>query len=266
MSRLKDPIKVLFILFFGIVMSWGVYLQFLPSTKTIWNYDYNIANALIYFFGGLIGLYYSLAYCWPPKLKKGLLFISGGQFSWAIASFLWSYYNIVLRIELPSPSVADYFFLIFILLISVGTLYLLSYSKAKITHENARDTMTIILVTYIATFLFISPPDISSNQNVLQMIFNFMNAVGDAFLFAIALIAMRIGKDILSVPMRYFMIGLFLQALGDFVYGYRVVNGIYWNGDISDLIYTCSGFLVSAAIISLSKRAASKSKEDYCES
>ncbi len=265
MSRLKDPVKVFFVILFAIVLAWGVYLQFLPSTRTVLNYDYNIANAVIYFFGALVGLYYAQSYCLPPKLKKGILFICGGQFAWTIASFIWSYYNIVLRVELPSPSIADFFFLAFIVCVSIGALYLLSYANARITHENARDTMTIILITYIATFLFIAPPNLSSQTNTIQMIFNFLNPVGDAFLFAIALIGVRIGKDILSIPMRYLMMGLFIQSVGDFVYGYRVVHGIYWNGDISDIIYTCSGFLISAAIISLSQRSLSKSKGEYCE-
>lgn len=265
MSRLKDPIKVIFVILFGIVIAWGIYLQFLPSTRTVWNFDYNIANAIIYFFGALVGYFYALGYHFHDKLKKGILLISTGQLSWAIASFMWSYYNIFLQVDIPSPSFADVFFLAFILFISSGTIYLLSYAKTNITHENARDTMTIILVTYIAVFLFISPPDLSSHLSILEMVFNFMYPVGDAFLFALALVGVRIGKGFLSVPMRYLMAGLLLQAIGDFIYGYRTLHGIYWNGDISDMLYTCSGFLVSVAIISLSKRMIGAGKEAYRE-
>lgn len=255
LQRFRNPVKLLLCVVFFAVLIWGLTLQRMPDKTTIWNYSYNAGIALVYAMGAVCGFYYVTRYNLKPNLKKALLYFSIGQLSWATATVIWCYYNLVMRIDLPYPSVPDIFYILFIVFMSVGLVYLLKYFNVGITHTHTLETMGILLFTYITVFLVIDPPDLSLHLPALTMTFNFLYPLGDGFLFAISLASVRMGEDRMSPSARYLILALLLQAVGDFFFGYFTVTGTYWNGSLPDIIYVMSGFLISTSIISLATRS-----------
>lgn len=250
-SRYRHPFKLTLITVLAIAVPWAIYINQAPAKDSLWNYGYNLMNAFIYMIGGVAGLYYAISPRMPQDIRKGLMYLGLGELSWAMAAILWSYFNIFLHINEPYPSISDFFFIAFMVDISFGALFILKYSQARISRRIALEAIAIIVVTYIVTLAFVSPPVITPHISITTAMFNFIYPVGDAFILALALAIYRLGNKTTLANAKYLMIAFLLQTLGDFVFGYVTIHNTYWNGDMADIIYTLSGFALSAGIINL---------------
>ena len=250
-NALRSALKYSLIILFLATFILGIYLFKSPFKTGFLNYSFNIANAFIYLIGGSAGLYFRKRLSANQALYKSVVFLSFGLIMWATASLVWSYYNIVLNVESPYPSFADVFYLAFTLFASMGVLSLLSSLKAPITAKNIIESAVIMIFTYITIVAVIAQPTLSDETPYLTTFFDFVYPLSDAFIFAFALIAVNISSEKIHKPLMFLLAGLLLQVVADLLFSYRSINGIYWNGDFSDMIFCASGFVLSASIISL---------------
>lgn len=173
-GNLKRYVGVyIYFLFFLFIVGWGILLQFLPEKDTILNYSYNVATGLIYLFGGIIGYSYGRCSMAPVHLLKALKFLTLSQFIYAIACFIWAYYNMVSHIEVPFPSLADIFYVLYMFILAVGMWQLLQLADLPITSNNIRDSMVIVFISYIVLYTTFSFLPINVNVPYLEVISTF---------------------------------------------------------------------------------------------
>ncbi len=248
---LKHSLVTLFLCTFML----GVYLIKSPLRTSPFNYGFNILTGVIYLMGGVAGLYYRKRLPINAPLYNAIVCLSYGLIMWATAAFIWGYYNIFLHIDSPYPSIADIFYLAFTLFASMGVLNLLHGIKAPISPKNIIESTIIMIFTYITIVIVIAQPTITSDTPILTTFLNFIYPLSDAFIFSFALIAVNVtGGDKISKPLMFLLAGLLLQVVADLLFSYRTINGTYWNGDMSDMVFCASGFILSASIISLVDR------------
>jgi diguanylate cyclase len=87
---------------------------------------------------------------WPGR---GWLLIGLGMLCWALGEAVWSYYEVVLSIEVPFPSLADALFLLMVPLTLVGMAARLNFQRAAL-----RTLFDAIMVS--GSLLFISWPTV----------------------------------------------------------------------------------------------------------
>lgn len=228
-------------------MTLGVngYLYTLSSHTTPLNYLYNALYGLLYLFGGGIAIFYSTKFGIKSNLGKMLLFFGLGLWCYAAGLVVWVYYNFFLRVGIPFPSLADIFFVLFYPVMGLACYNLLRMYKPLINRAILRDSVLIAIISLLAVFLFFEKPDLSSHLGLIEKIINVLYPGGDTILVAMVLIALRIGGGKIHPSLYILLFGLTVQASADFLFVFRNANSTYWNGDISDLLYTCGGYIIS---------------------
>lgn len=239
-----------FSLLLVITLIWDIYLYSFSEKTTIWHFLYNAAYGCLYLIGGVIAIYYSFIFSIRSNLGKLLFFFGAGLLSYEIALLIWVYYNLALKVAVPFPSWADAGFMIFYPLIFLGTYYLVKIYKTLINFALLRDSIIISLLSLILVF-GINRPDISTQLPPLQIFINFYYPMGDFITLSLALIALRIGGGKLHPSLYIFCIGMLLQAVADIFFTYRTAQEIYWNGDISDLLFTFSAYFMSIGLFEI---------------
>ena len=222
-------------------MYWG-YLQIIPAKDTLLNYYFNVIVAFFYLAGGIIS-YFLYRKTDNSTLKSIFLLFGLSLFSYSIGSFIWSYYNIVSKTEIPFPSLADVFYLLYPVFIGAGFWYILDLFNFKPSKTNIKLSLVIVLLVFFVVFFIFNKQTLDTDQPLIATLLNLLYPLSDSFLIALGIIAFTAVGQI-SYGMFSTITALFFMVAGDITFTYRQTNGIYWNGDISDLF-----FLISAVFI-----------------
>lgn len=234
------------------VIIWNISLYFLPSHTTTANYLYNVGYACLYFIGAVVGIRASLTVSTKSSLGKTLLYLALGNAGYGMGLVTWAYYNVIARIEVPFPSLADFFFLFcFIPCMAIGLIHLLRIYGIATIKQYIRWGIVIFGICGLIILGFIMKPDVSRDLPILTRAFNIAYPLGDTLLLTGAILALLSGGGKLSRGILILTIGYVFQVSADFVFAYRTTAETYWNGDISDLLFTISGATLSLAIITI---------------
>ncbi len=248
MQFYRKTLLILFISLFTFTIGWNIWLYFLPHHATPWNFLYNFVYGMIYFIGGVISLFYGVQFGWNSNLGKMLVFYGLGLLAFWGGNIVWVYYTFFLLTEIPFPSYADILYLMYFPFMAIGAYFTLKIYQNLVTKSLVRDSAVIMVVFFVAIFGYFGRPNISSELPFVHNLINVAYPFGDVVILSIALIALRIGSGKIHFSLYILVFGLFLQAVSDLLFVYRNAVEIYWNGDISDTLYTCAAFFTSIGI------------------
>lgn len=228
-----------------------MWLYTLPTKTTTWNYLFNMTYGFIYLTGSVVSIFYGIHFGVKSNIGKMLIFLGLGLLTYEIGNIIWVYYNLIRKVAIPFPSLADVSYILFYPIAGIGCFYLLRLYKSSTTTKVYRDSLIIVVVAAVAVFGFFSKPDLSAHLPLAEKIINFLYPMGDVILLSMSLIAIRVGRGKIHSSLYIFCLGLLLFASADFIFIYRTANGTYWNGDIADLLYTCGGYVISAGLFTI---------------
>lgn len=244
--------RILTILFSVALVFFWIYLQFSGSREQNINYLFNLLVAVLYLFVGLLAI---------PLTRNGIkssmysfLLLYGGAFiSWAMASFIWAYFNFILHTDVPYPSIADIFYILFTVLLGWSLWFYFDIFHAKITRNSIRDSFFIIIGVYFVIFFVLYQPKYELGTPLLEVILNYLYPLLDATVLSLAFVTLRLEiKE--EVPNTLFIvIAILSQVAGDILFSFRVSNRTYWNGDISDLFFLLTAIFSFIGIMKVKK-------------
>lgn len=238
------------VLAFLLLLLWAFQLQINAEKDTIWNYQFNNGVAFFYLLAAVIA-YLRLKRTGPKNTaaRSALwCFMLAGLF-WCLAFVTWMFYNVVLKVDTPYPSLADVFFLLSYPLLGFGIWSLHNLYKFKPKPEVIRDSIIIVLVAAVLIFAVLNRPDLSPDLGMSKNLLNVVYSLADVVLVAAALIELRSGLARKHRGLYIFVLFLLFQASADFMFAYRNNSGIYWNGDAADLLFGISGFMLALALM-----------------
>jgi signal transduction histidine kinase len=197
---------------------------------------------------------------WKPAQPMAWYLIAAGQLLFSIGDAINYYREWVLGTEIPFPSAADGFYLVFYPLLAAGLLLLVR------GRTPGRDAASLIDATIITTgigmlswvFLigpYVRLPDLSLAQRLVSIAY----PLGDLLLLAVAVRLWRAGgAGVLSS--RLLALGLFFLMASDTVYGLNVLNSNWQIGGPIDaawmLYYVALGLAaLHPSMVSLSEPA-----------
>lgn len=213
-----------------------------------WNYLFNAAVGALYIFTFVIAIWHSRKPQISTSSRKIFVYLGLAALAWGAGSLIWAYYNLVVKVSVPYPSFADVFFLISYPLWGLALWRLHEQYNKDATQRAINESILIVMVSAVVIFAFLNRPDLSPDLGLMKNLLNVAYSLGDVLLVAMSLIELRSGLA-KKYKGLYLLIGFFLlQAGGDFMFAYRNNNGLYWNGDVSDLLFGLSGFALGLAL------------------
>ena len=230
---------------------WWVNLQLIPSHTTDWNFWFNGYYGVVFLVGGLIGLF-STSQVGGTKSSIGnaLIFTSSGIVMYGIGQMVWLGYNLM-GTDVPYPSLADFFFISFVPLLAVGFWHIFKIFKTEIKRKIIFEFALTLLVVAAVVLTYINQPDLNLELSLESRLLNMYYPLADSFMIAIAIFTFRLSSDKFNKTILFFIIGLLSHAIADFLFTFNTAHNLYWNGDLSDLLFSIGGFFMGMGVISL---------------
>jgi hypothetical protein len=218
-------------------------------TDGFYNYLYSFLFGLTPLIGGLIAMCQSRKWGGlKSAVGKAVFFIGLGVFLWGAGETVWSYYNFVLNVPAPYPSLADLGFAPSIFFYGLGAMYLSRATGARfgLRSKMAKVFVTIapVVVLIFAYYLLVIVARggvlIPDGEASLTMLLDIVYPLGDFVALAIAVIVSGLsfkywgGKylpDIIAI-----LLGLFVMFVADTVFSYTTTLGTYYNANFGDLL------------------------------
>jgi hypothetical protein len=216
------------------------------------NFIFNLAYSIIFILGAVIAFAKLKTFKEDANMKLALRFFSFGLVFYAIGLFIWTYFNLFLRTEIPYPSLADAAFLLYYPGVILGTYFLVKSFGGKFTGKLIFEGVLTFLVFFGILYLFLNQTSQGIGVSFGARFLNILYPIADSFLTALAITILRTEKGIADHPnILYFVFAFIVLAAADTIFSFRSSNGIYWNGDISDFLFAVSGFLTAWGILTL---------------
>lgn len=163
-------------------------------------------------------------YGFSSKHGRAFFLIFLGYLSWLIGETLWVVFDYVLGID-PYPSIADFFFLTAYPLIALGIIFEVKLADIKFSSINRAilitfgvlTTLLVIGVTYSELILAYVPG--GSLYDNLALVYGFASLILVIPAMLILPLAWEFKGGKIFIPWLLIFIGLFLDLLGDTLYG-----------------------------------------------
>lgn len=235
--------------FFIVMVGWSILLWQTNQTTTQWNYLFNVGIAFLFFSGGLIAFSEARKSAIKSSVDHELIAVGLGVTLFGIGISIWSYYNLVLHVESPFPSLSDAVYVFYAPILGYGLVNLLKVSGAKITSKRYLEFLAIFAVAAILIFTLISPPDLSSETSFLTKFLLIYYPLTDSMLVALGIMMIRLTRGKLHNSFFYFFIALLSLASADLLFSYRATQGTYYNGDFTDVLYAFTGLMFTLGVV-----------------
>lgn len=249
------------ILFVGLSLWWLV----LNFTSFIQADDAREAFAASYglmaLVGGMLGLYVCMRWGgFRSLIGRVVGFLSLGLLAQEFGQIAYSYYSIVLGIEVPYPSIGDLGFFGSIPFYILGAYFLVKICVATTKGVNGPIPVNpISLVVPVAlltiSYLFLMRGYEPDWENIPGTFLDFAYPFFQAIYVSLALIAFyytkHMANGIMHKKVVFLLVALVVQYLADFVFLYKAHRDLYVTAGITDFLYLLAYFLMSLAIINL---------------
>lgn len=259
-----NVLKKSWLTYFILVAYVGVLVWFLQirSSGSENNYLFNWSYGLI----ALVSAVYSWRIAskywggFKSTMGKLIIFLGIGLFSQWVGLQIWTYYNVIAKVEVPYPSLADigYFGL-------VPAYVLAAIMLAKVTgvRFSLRSLMgkfillAIPIASLVAAFFMFVRNVGFEDSSPLQIFFDLAYPIGEVIPAAIALVVLLSTGGIMGGRMRprmYLLILAFsVQFFTEYFFLYRSGQGTYINGGVVDFMYATSYAVMGLSLAALSK-------------
>ncbi|MFO0704816.1 MAG: hypothetical protein U0517_02440 [Candidatus Andersenbacteria bacterium] len=216
--------------------------------------------ALLPLIGGFLGLASARGWgWWSSSIGRSLIFISIGTAAFGGGMIMWNYYLFFKGVEVPYPSMADIFFGSCPLFWTIGIVLLLRSTGAKYAVKKTGGKLLVtllpaivILVSYYLLFIVARNGTIDVAGGKTKLFFDFYYPIGDAILLSLTILTYKLTKKyiggIFKKAMPILLLGFFMMYFADFLFVYMTTKGSYFNGSISDFLYTVTFFILGLGL------------------
>lgn len=253
----KKKISYIILILYGIIVLWWLRINTQGIRETDENYLFGGIYALIALIGGINGLIVSKFWGGHKSfVGRGIIFLSLGLIGEWFGQTAWTYYNVIVKINVPYPSWADLGYLSIIPLYSLGMLSLAKATGSQFSLKKIKGKLILIIIPVImgclSYYLFLK----NFNPDLSQPVRTFLDLaypLGEVIPISIALITFGLSNSILGGKMRgrilCIIFAFIAQYITDYTFLYRAAQNSYYNGGPVDLMYATSFTIMSLGLI-----------------
>jgi hypothetical protein len=193
----------------------------------------------------------------PLWIVWGILAV--GMLLWTLGEALWGYYEVILKDELPYPSVADVAWVVGYIPLFIG--FFLRFRTLR-TMPSLDELVTgggFFLVILIVGVAYVIGPIATENYGSrTEQFLNILYPVGDlALAFAVMLSVIVLAGGALSYPWMMLAVGFLITSLGDLMYSSGTWNDYYITGNhgtnlvtfLADVPYLTAYVVIAFAMV-----------------
>jgi len=258
--------KIILTIFLVLVV-WWMFIAVRGLENTNENYWYGIVEGLLPFIAAFFGL--ANARQWggfKSVMGKAVTLLSAGLLTWGIGTIIFGYYNIVLKVPVPYPSLADAFYIISWPLWAMSMIYL---SRATGVQFQLRTLVgrailflipiAVIIGSYYVLVVVARQGTLGFTENLLTNFLNLAYPIGDIVILTITILIYGLSFKYLGGFFKWACIivlaGFVLNYIGDFLFVYRTTKEIYFVADFVDFVYTIAFFCLSFGVTLMSPKS-----------
>lgn len=252
--------QLLFVFFLIFIIWWGglQYLGFQAVSELrnlIWAASYQIVALL----GGLWGLSIARSWAGPRSVMgRAILAFALGLLLQVLGQSTFSFYNLILKVDIPYPSLADVGYFGSIPFYIYGAVMLARASGTGVSLRSYRNKTQALLVPVVmlifsySSFLRAYEFDWSTP---LRVLLDFGYPLGQAIYVAIAILAYRLSRNILGGVMKgrviFILLALVVQYIADYNFLLQALNETWQNGGYGDMIYLLAYLFMTLGLLQL---------------
>lgn len=170
-----------------------------------------------------------------------------GNFCYLISELIWDYYELILKVDVPSPGWADIFCYMQVLLAIIAIAY--KFHEKKHDFKATKYIFDSVIVMAVVTTIiwnYIIGPLFSQSESFLTIIVSIGYPIGDlAILFGVISLFMSSTLMFPRKVMQLMSIGLAIQSVGDLWYAFSSLTNAYVFGSLFDPLWTLSAMTVA---------------------
>lgn len=251
----------LILFYYIVILIWGAVFYFQGIKETPGNYWYQYAFGLIPLGGGILGMMKSFE--WGglrSKFGRALFFISAGATSWGIGQMFWSvFYNFILRVEIPYPSLADVGYILAVPLWIIGIVNLSKATGANFFLRHSRGKILLftiplvaLAVSYYLLIVFARGGKIDLEGDAIKLFFDFAYPIGDLLILTLSLLVYGLSFNYLGGKYKYsilsIILGFIVMYCADVSFSYVTTNETYFNGHWVDILFPTAMMFVTFGV------------------
>lgn len=262
---------VLLVAVYAASVIWFLLLDKQADVVPLSNYLYTLLEGVIPIWGGLYGL--GLAKKWggfSSVVGKFQIFISLGLVIWGIGSLIFvGYYNLLMHVEVPYPSLADVAYLCSWPLWGIGMVFLSRATGVKTALSNISSRFLILIIPLIiiglSYYLLVEVARggvISSSENFAKIFFDLAYPIGDVVILTLATVIYGLSFKYFGGVYRFaiyiLLFGFIVNYFADFSFSYQTTLGTFVPGGLSDFLFITAMFAISYGVNAFDSRSLSK--------
>lgn len=257
-SIFKNKVSFLILGLYIIILLWWIKLNLsgIPKDEA---YLFNWSYGLIPLIGAFYGIF-KVPKIWggyKSILGKGLILIALGLFGQWFGLQIWTYYNIILKVEAPYPSLADIGYFSLVPFYAFGALMFARAAGAKFSLRTLTGKIIALIIPSIMLLVaygFFMKDLGFDMSNPIKTFFDFGYPLGEIIPVSIAMFTFFLSKQFLGGNMKtrilYLTFAFSFQFITEYAFLYAVTAQTYNNGGINDLLYATSYTIMSLGLIS----------------
>ncbi len=259
LDLLKHPVAKVLSGYFLIMLVFWLWINVAGLTDSIYSAIYGGLYPLLAVGGGIAGLIFARRWGgWRSVFGKGMIFLSLGLFGESFGQLTWTFYNVVLKVEIPYPSIADVGYFSIIPFYTIAMFYFARASGARLSLRDYLGKIQLIIVPLImlgvSYLLFLRDYELDFSAP-LTIFLDFGYPMGEAIMISLAILTFSLSRKYLGGVMRskiiYIIFAFVVQYVTDYSFLYRASREIYVNGGVVDLMYAISFLVMGLGLVML---------------
>lgn len=172
------------------------------------------------------------------KLRSAYYGIFLAILLWFMGETTWGVYEVILRVNIPYPSIADIFYLAGYLPALASTLSLMWIFRRLVTPVRRALAGLVGFAIVGLVFVFVLGPLSGSSSDIVTKTFDLAYPFLDAVLLVlVTLILFGFLGSTLSKPWVWICASLLLNAFADIVFSWGTLTGWYYSGHPIELLW-----------------------------
>lgn len=256
-----SKIEIISAAFFITLIAWWAVLFFIyGGDNQAQNLIWGAAYQTMAWCGGIFGLI--SAHSWggtSSRMGRTIQYFSIGLLLQGFGQTAFSFYNIVLDVEIPYPSIADAGYFVSVIFYSMGIISLARVTGASFQLKELRNKIQAFIIPIgmlaASKLLFLSHYEFDWSAP-LRIFLDFGYPLGEAFYVSVAMLALILSRTILGgvmrTPLIIMMFALIAQYVAEFNFLTQALNGTWTNGGYGDVLYLIAYFIMTISLIRIS--------------
>ncbi len=252
----------LILFYFVFLFAWWAYFFVtgkanIDGEVTLGGALYQVALGLIPLCGGILGIV--TAKKWggiKSYVGRALVYTSWGAIFWGFGQMIWSlYYNILHKVDVPYPSLADVGYSLSFPFLAIGLVNLSKATGARFSIRHPKGKILalcigagVIVAAYYLLIVVARGGVIDFSEGGLKLFFDLAYPIGDFVILLFSLLIYGLSFNYLGgrykIPILCIIFGLLVLFLGDFSFSYTTTVGTYYNGSWVDMVLPTAWMLI----------------------